>query len=101
MTRRSRRSLLALALAALATGAFTATASAAPQLKIKSIFRGPSLANAFVELQMVGDGQNQLTGSTLRVWDSDMSSVFSTKFLKDVPVGQHQRMVLLRDSSSS
>jgi hypothetical protein len=97
---------MAAALAGAAMIAVLATASSAmadaPLLKIRSVFRGPNNpAGAFVELQMVGDGQNQLSGHNLNLWNFDMSSGIGVTLGGDPPNAQNQRMVLIRDVGSA
>jgi hypothetical protein len=93
---------MAVALSAVASLAMAAMAGAsADQIKIRSIFRGPTNSTAFVELQMYADGQNNLSGHNLNLWDATMGSGSAYSLLVDVPNGQNQRMVLLRDAGSA
>ena len=91
-----------LATATLALLTVASGASAAYQdIKIRSIFRGPNdPAGAFIELQMYGDGQTQLSGHNLNLWNFDMSNGTGFTLNADVPNGQNQRMILIRDAAS-
>ena len=86
----------------VAGGRGASSSSAAFNLiKIRSIFRGPNNpAGAFIELQMYGDGQTQLSGHNLNLWTFDMSGGTGITLNVDVPNGQNQRMILIRDAAS-
>lgn len=101
----SRRMGFGAALGAVALVLLACAASASAgfdQIKIRSIFRGPNNpAGAFIELQMYADGQTQLSGHNLNLWNFDMSSGIGTTLNVDVPNGQNQRMILIRDAGSA
>jgi hypothetical protein len=95
--------VLALAFALVALAGAASSASATFHLmKIRSIFRGPNdPTGAFIELQMYADGQNQLSGHNLNLWNFDMSAGTGITLNTNVPIGQNQRMVLIRDAGSA
>jgi len=105
MRKRLARTAVILGLTGVAMLATAGSASATFHLiKIRSIFRGPATANAFVELQMYADGQNLVGSHSIRVCpDAAMPppllcSAFNLP--SNVANGGNQRMILIRDSAS-
>jgi hypothetical protein len=101
LSNRTRSCALAVALAVSALLVSAGSASAFSQIKIRSLFLGPSNSTAFVELQMTADGQNDISGNRVNIWDATMGGGSAYTLLVDPPNGQNQRMILLRDAGSA
>src|SRR5687768_7545914 len=92
------RSLLRLSLSvALLLAAAGPTVASFHVIKIAEVFAGtPAAPNAqFVELQMWTDGQNQLTGTKVRVYDGAGAEIMAFMFPGVVPIDSDQSSVLI------
>jgi hypothetical protein len=94
MNRCLTRVALTAALAVVATAAVASTASAAPQLLIREVHRGPTIQSDYVMLQMTADGQNNLAGNYIDFLGADGMAGGEYQ-LPNVPNGQNQRTVLI------
>jgi hypothetical protein len=91
--------LLGLVAAAMMVAAGSASASF-HEMKIRSIFRGPSPMGAFVELQMYAAGQNFVGGHALKIYNHDASSSTTFSFPMNVANGQNQSRILIGDMTA-
>lgn len=88
----------------LALFLFPAFAQAASPLKIREVFPGSVAAGSnaeLVELQMTGDGQNDIDGQVLRFYDATGVQTSTFTIPSDVANGGSQRTVLLATAAAS
>src|SRR4051794_6081615 len=101
MRRRTRTFAALLGFAAVAGMIGAGSASATfHEIKIRSIFRGPSPTGAFIELQMYASGQTLVGGHQLKVFNSTASSFSGFTLPSNVANGQNQARILLGDTAA-
>jgi hypothetical protein len=104
VSRSGHKLVVLMASIVVATAALIAAAPAGAtfhEMKIRSIFRGPSQDQAFVELQMYAAGQNLIGGHHLIVWNQNASSTQDFVIPSDVPNGQNQSRILFGDTAAT
>jgi hypothetical protein len=97
--RRGRRALiptLALGLGLLAAAPAQATFHL---IKVREVYPGPGDGTGFVELQMYAEGQNELAGHTLTVYNSLGNQIHETTFQAGVTNGANQSTVLIGEEN--
>jgi hypothetical protein len=94
--------VLVASIAVLSAALLAATPAAATfhEIKIRSIFRGPSASQAFVELQMWSAGQDQVGGHQFRVYNATGSAFSGFTLPSDVGDGVNQARILLGDTAA-
>jgi hypothetical protein len=94
--------VLLASVAVLAAALIAAAPAAATfhEIKIRSIFRGPSASQAFVELQMYSAGQDQVGGHQFRVYNAAGTSFSGFTLPSDVGNGANQARILLGDTAA-
>ncbi len=104
---RRRNGLFAGLIATAAVLALAGSASATfHDMRIRAVFKGPADAS-FIELQMLSDGQNQLDGKTVDLYDQagaalgGGSTLLANSGINGPIIGQSQRTVLIGDSATA
>jgi hypothetical protein len=95
---RWRRALIPVL--ALALGLITAAPALATfhLIKVREVFPGPGDHTGFVELQMYEEGQNELTGHSLTVYDAAGELIHTSTFQEGVPNAVNQSTVLIGEA---